>query len=110
MTKPLGLNTVTCVIDLLRRYFEKNEEIRVSDKVGNTRNNWAELIEPVPESEPKATVSAKRTKPGKEPAWTIWLSGMGAAGEFGGVDLRAFVEAGVLNGQCRGSSERTGDS
>lgn len=40
---------------------------RVSDKVGDTRNNWAELIEPVPESEPKTKELTKRTKRKKEP-------------------------------------------
>jgi hypothetical protein len=38
---------------------------RVSDKVGNARSNWAELIEPVPEDAPKQQ-KAKRTKPKKE--------------------------------------------
>jgi hypothetical protein len=41
---------------------------RVNDDVENTRNNWAELIEPVPESQPKTKKPAKRAKPKKEPA------------------------------------------
>jgi hypothetical protein len=35
--------------------------------VGNTRNNWAELIEPVPDDKPKQKKAAKRAKPKKEP-------------------------------------------
>jgi putative SOS response-associated peptidase YedK len=53
--------------DLLRPYPEEDmKSWRVSDKVGNTRNNWAELIEPVPEDSPKHEKPAKRTKPTKE--------------------------------------------
>lgn len=37
---------------------------RVSDKVGNTHNNWAELIEPIPEDTPKCEKTAKRSGPG----------------------------------------------
>jgi hypothetical protein len=40
---------------------------RVSDKVGNTRNNWAELIEPIPDDTPKREKKPKRAKPKKEP-------------------------------------------
>lgn len=41
-------------IDLLWPYPEEGmKSWRVSDKVGNTRNNWAELIEPIPEDQPK---------------------------------------------------------
>lgn len=51
-------------LDLLRPYPEEEmESWRVSDEVGNTRNNWAELIEPVPESQPlrkKPLKGAKR--------------------------------------------------
>jgi hypothetical protein len=39
---------------------------RVSDKVGDTRNNRAELIEPIPEDTPKREKKLKRTKPKKE--------------------------------------------
>jgi hypothetical protein len=39
---------------------------RVSDKVGNTRNNWAELIEPVPDDTPKSEKKTKRAKRPKE--------------------------------------------
>lgn len=36
------------LFDLLRPYPEEDlESWRVSDKVGNTRINWAELIEPI---------------------------------------------------------------
>lgn len=55
-------------IDLLRPYPEEDmKSWRVSDKVGNTRNNWAELIEPVPDNEPKREKAPKRAKPKKEP-------------------------------------------
>jgi putative SOS response-associated peptidase YedK len=57
----------TLPLDLLRPYPE--EEIkswRVSDKVGNTRNNWAELIEPVPDDMPKREKASKHAKPKKE--------------------------------------------
>ena len=36
---------------------------RVNDKVGNTRNDWAELIEPAPEDTPKIEKKTKRAKP-----------------------------------------------
>jgi len=40
-------------IDLLRSYPEEEmKSSRVSDAVGNTRNNWAELIEPIAEGPP----------------------------------------------------------
>jgi len=39
---------------------------RVSDKVGDTRNNRAELIEPIPEDPPKREKKPKRTKHKKE--------------------------------------------
>jgi putative SOS response-associated peptidase YedK len=51
--------------DLLRSYPEENmKSWRVSDKVGNTHNNWAELIEPVPEDTPKREKTKKRVKLG----------------------------------------------
>ena len=53
--------------DLLRPYPEEDmKSRRVSDKVGNTRNNWAELIKPVPEDAPKSEKRTKRAKPPKE--------------------------------------------
>jgi putative SOS response-associated peptidase YedK len=56
-------------LDLLRPYPEEEmTSWRVSDKVGNTRNNWAELIEPIPEDMPKHKKPAKRTKTKKEPS------------------------------------------
>ncbi len=55
-------------VDLLRPYPEEDmKSWRVSDKVGNAKNNWAELIEPVPESETKTKKPTKRAKPKKEP-------------------------------------------
>jgi putative SOS response-associated peptidase YedK len=52
---------------LLKPYAEADmKSWRVSDKVGNTRNNWAELIEPVPEDAPKPVKKEKRAKPKKE--------------------------------------------
>ena len=45
---------------------EEMQSWRVSDQVGNTRNNWAELIEPVPDDKPKPKKAAKRAKPKKE--------------------------------------------
>lgn len=55
-------------IDLLRPYTEEDmKSWRVSDKVGNVRNNWAELIEPIPGSELRAKKPAKRAKRKKEP-------------------------------------------
>ncbi len=55
----------TLPLDLLRPYPEEEmKSWRVSDKVGNTRNNWAELIEPVPEDKPKK--SSKRAGPKNE--------------------------------------------
>lgn len=51
--------------DLLRPYPEEEmESWRVSDKVGNAKSNWTELIEPVPEDAPKK--KPKRTKPKKD--------------------------------------------
>jgi putative SOS response-associated peptidase YedK len=53
--------------DLLRPYPQEDmESWHVSDKVGNTRNNWAELIEPVSEADLSTTRPAKRTKAKKE--------------------------------------------
>jgi putative SOS response-associated peptidase YedK len=44
----------TLPLHLLRPYLEEEmRSWRVNDDVGNTRNNWAELIQSVPESEPK---------------------------------------------------------
>jgi putative SOS response-associated peptidase YedK len=55
-------------LDLLRPYPEEEmRSWRVSDQVGDTRNNWAELIEPVPESEAKTKKPTKRAKTRKEP-------------------------------------------
>lgn len=57
----------TLPFDLLRPCPEEEmESWRVSDDVGNTRNNWAELIEPVPDSQPK-TKKPKRAKRKSEP-------------------------------------------
>jgi putative SOS response-associated peptidase YedK len=54
--------------DLLRPYAEEDmESWRVSDKVGNTRNNWAELIEPIPEDTPRPEKKDKRSKRKMEP-------------------------------------------
>jgi hypothetical protein len=39
---------------------------RVSDKLGNIRNNWAELIDPVPDDTPKSEKKTKRATPSKE--------------------------------------------
>jgi hypothetical protein len=39
----------------------------VSDDVRNTRNNCAELTEPIPEDTPKPKKTATRAKPKKEP-------------------------------------------
>jgi hypothetical protein len=50
-------------VDLLRPYAEEDmESWRVSDKVGNTKNNWTELIEPIPEDtrDPRKSQSPKR--------------------------------------------------
>jgi putative SOS response-associated peptidase YedK len=58
-------------LDLLTPYPEENlKSWRVSDKVGNYKNNWAELIEPVPEDKPKEPKPRKRTKRKKEPPTT----------------------------------------
>jgi len=55
-------------LDLLRPYPEEEmKSWRVSDKVGNTRNNWAELIEPIPEDTPKREKKVRRAKPKKGP-------------------------------------------
>ena len=57
----------TLPLDLLRPYPEEEmQSWRVSDQVGNTRNNWAELIEPIPEETPKREKKAKHAKPKKE--------------------------------------------
>ncbi len=40
---------------------------RVSDTAGNVKDNWAELIKSVPESEGKTKKPAKSVKPTKEP-------------------------------------------
>jgi putative SOS response-associated peptidase YedK len=54
--------------DLLRPYPEEEmKSWRVSDKVGNTKNNWAELIEPIPEDTPKREKKVRRAKPKKGP-------------------------------------------
>jgi putative SOS response-associated peptidase YedK len=54
--------------DLLRPYPEEDMKYwRVSDKVGNTQNNWAKLIEPIPDDFPKREKPSKRAKPKKEP-------------------------------------------
>ena len=54
-------------IDLLRPFPEEEmKSWRVSDAVGNTRNNWAELIEPISDDEPKIKKTAKLRKPKKE--------------------------------------------
>lgn len=58
----------TLPLGLLRPYPE--EEIRswrVNDDVWNTRNNWPEMIEPVPESQPKTKKPAKLAKPKEGP-------------------------------------------
>jgi putative SOS response-associated peptidase YedK len=55
-------------IDLLRACPEENiKSWRVSEKVGNVRNNWAELIEPVPEEKPESRKKSKPARPKKEP-------------------------------------------
>jgi len=55
-------------IDLLRPYPEEEmKSWRVSDEVGNTRNNWAELIEPIPEDAPTKKKKTKRGKPEQGP-------------------------------------------
>jgi len=55
-------------IDLLKPYAEEEmKSWRVSSKVGNTRNNWAELIEPIPEEGPKSEKPSKPTRAKKEP-------------------------------------------
>lgn len=52
--------------DLLKSCPEENmKPWRVSDKVGNTQNNWAELIELIPDDTPKREKKAKRAKPKK---------------------------------------------
>jgi putative SOS response-associated peptidase YedK len=57
----------TLPFDLLRPYREEDmKSWRVSGKVGNTRNNLAELIELIPDNAPKHDKIAKRTKPKKE--------------------------------------------
>jgi putative SOS response-associated peptidase YedK len=55
-------------LDLLKPYpGEEMKSWRVNDAVGNTRNNWAELIEPVPEDQPNREKRPKRNKSKKEP-------------------------------------------
>ena len=55
-------------LDLLRPYQEEEmKSWRVSDAVGNTRNNWAELIEMVPDDDPKREGKSRRSKPKKLP-------------------------------------------
>lgn len=55
-------------IDLLRPYPEEEmKSCRVSDEVGNTRNNWAELIEPIPEYAPRHETKARRATSKKQP-------------------------------------------
>lgn len=55
-------------IDLLRPYPEEEmKSWRVSDAIGNTRNNWAELIEPIPEDAPAQKQKTKRAKPTHAP-------------------------------------------
>jgi putative SOS response-associated peptidase YedK len=55
-------------VDLLRAYPEEDMKAwRVSEKVGNVRNNWAELIEPVPEDEILLRKTLKKVKKEKEP-------------------------------------------
>ncbi len=57
----------TLPLDLLRSYPEEEmQSWRVSDEVGNAKNNWAELIEPVPDDIPKREKKTKRTKVKKE--------------------------------------------
>ena len=54
-------------LDLLRPYPEEEmRSWRVSDDVGNTRNNWAELIEPVPDDMTKREKNPRRAKPKKK--------------------------------------------
>ena len=55
--------------DLLRPYPEEDlESWRVNDNVGDTKSNWAELIEPIPEDAPKIEKKPKRKKPkGEQP-------------------------------------------
>lgn len=53
--------------DLPRQYPEEDlESWRVGDQVKDTKNNWAELIEPIPEDTPKVEKKPKRKKPKKE--------------------------------------------
>ena len=55
-------------IGLLRPYPEEDmKSSRVSDKVGNAKNNWAELIEPTSASEPRTKKPVKGAKTKKEP-------------------------------------------
>lgn len=55
-------------VDLLQPYPEEQmKSWRVSNKVGNTRNNWAEPIEPIVEDAPARTAAAKRAKRDREP-------------------------------------------
>jgi len=47
--------------------YENSIRVKVkNDSHGNTRNNWAELIKPVPEDAPKSEKRTKRAKPPKE--------------------------------------------
>jgi len=55
-------------LNLLRPYPEEEmKSWRVSDDVGNTRNNWAELIEPIPDDAPTHKRKTKRAKPKQRP-------------------------------------------
>ncbi len=54
--------------DLLRPYPEEDmQSWRVSDKAGNTRNNWAELIEPIPEDKPERKKTSNAAKSKQQP-------------------------------------------
>lgn len=54
--------------DLLRPYPEEGmKSWRVSDKVGNTRNNWAELNEPVPDGALQRDKKTDRASSKKQP-------------------------------------------
>jgi len=54
-------------VDLLRPHSEEDmKSWRVSDKVGNTKNNWVELIEPIPDEITKREKKTKREKIKKE--------------------------------------------
>jgi putative SOS response-associated peptidase YedK len=58
----------TLPLDLLRPYPEEEmQSWRASNAVGNTKNNWAELIQPVSDDALKCTKKSKRANPKKEP-------------------------------------------